>query len=337
MPAAGAPGVTPPRARTRAQSGPVTGFERFLLTVVAPSVLALALLEALVLTARGGYDWRGFGVSLFDYLLRIGVTLLVPFTLAKPLVDGVWAHRLTTIAVDGIAPALLLFLGLEFCYYWLHRAGHRMRWFWCNHAVHHSPNQLSLAASLRIGAFGKLTGNVVFLLPLVWLGFELRTVLGALTLNLLYQFWIHATWIPKLPGLEGWLNTPSAHRVHHAADLPYLDANYGGMLVVFDRLFGTYVPERDDLPCRYGWVHPITSANPLKVEFAQWAALLRDLLAARSLRAVAGHLLMPPGWRPDGPGQTTEELRARAAAVATGPISSIGPSTHARTSGALLP
>lgn len=292
----------------------MTGLERFLLFVVAPGVLLLSLLEAMVLSRRGGYDWRGFGVSLFDFVLRIVVTLFLPFTLARPLVDWVWAHRLGTIAVDGVGPALLLFVLLEFCYYWLHRAGHRVRWFWCNHAVHHSPNQLSLAASIRIGAFGKMTGNIVFLLPLLWVGFELRTVLAALTLNLLYQFWIHATWIPRIPLLEGWLNTPSAHRVHHAANVAYLDANYGGVLLVFDRLFGTYVPERDELPCRYGWVHPITSHNPLKVEFTQWALLLQDLLRARSLRAVLGHLFGPPGWRPDGPGDTTEALRARAAA-----------------------
>lgn len=134
----------------------------------------------------------------------------------------------------------------------------------------------------------------------------------AVTLNLLYQFWLHATWIPKLGALEGWLNTPSAHRVHHAANVEYLDANYGGVLLVFDRLFGTYIPERDDLPCRYGWVHPIVSANPLKVEFAQWGYLLRDLTRVRSLRALAGTLAGPPGWKPGGEGDTTEDLRRRA-------------------------
>ena len=101
--------------------------------------------------------------------------------------------------------------------------------------------------------------------------------------------------------------------MHHAANLEYLDANHGGVLLVFDRLFGTYRAERDDVPCRYGWVHPITSHNPLKVEFAQWIALGRDLMAARSLRALLGFVVKPPGWRPDGPGETTEELRARAA------------------------
>jgi len=285
--------------------------EKFLLFVAAPTVLVLSLIEGLVMSRRQDYDWRAFGVSIFDYVLRIAVSLFVPLTIAAPLIAWTIQHRLTHIAVDSVGSVLLLFIALEFFYYWLHRAGHRVRWFWGNHAVHHSPNQLNLAASLRIGALGKLTGNVVFLLPLVWIGFDLRLVLTALTLNLLYQFWIHATWIPKLGWLEYVLNTPSAHRVHHAANLEYLDANYGGVLIIFDRMFGTYTAERDDLPCRYGLVHPMTSYNPVYVELAQWIGLVRDLAKARSLRAVLGYLVMPPGWSPDGNGYTTEELRAR--------------------------
>ena len=292
----------------------MTPLEKFLLFVAAPAVVLCSLVEALVLSRRGAYDWRELGVSFFDFALRIAVLIAVPFSLGAPLVRWASEHRVATIRVDDWASVLALFLLLEFFYYWLHRAGHRVRWFWANHAVHHTPNQLNLAASLRIGAFGKLTGNVLFLLPLVWLGFDIRTVLAALTLNLLYQFWLHATWIPKLGWLEGVFNTPSAHRVHHAANLDYLDANYGGVLIVFDRLFGTYRPERDDLPCRYGLLHPMTSYNPLRVEFAQWIALARDLLKSRSPKAVFGHLLMPPGWAPDGPGETTEALRAQAAA-----------------------
>ena len=134
----------------------------------------------------------------------------------------------------------------------------------------------------------------------------------SVSLNLLYQFWIHATWIPKLGWLEYVLNTPSAHRVHHAANLEYLDANYGGVLIVFDRLFGTYRGERDDLPCRYGLVTPLLSHNPLRIEFHQWLALARDLTAARNMRAVFGALFMPPGWKAEGPGETTEDLRRRA-------------------------
>ena len=284
--------------------------ERFLLFVAAPTVLALAVIEALVLWRRQGYDWRAFGVSIFDFVGRIAVSLLLPLSIATPLVQWAWQHRVATVALDSWQMVAVLFIGQEFCCYGYHRSAHRVRWFWANHAVHHSPNELNLAAALRIGLFGRLTGTPLFFVPLVWLGFDYRTVAAVLTLNLLYQFWIHATWIPRLGWLEYVFNTPSAHRVHHASNPDYLDANYGGVLIVFDRLFGTYRPERDELPCHYGLVHPITSCNPLTVEFAQWASLARDLARARRLQAVLGHLFGPPGWSPDGRGFTTEDLRA---------------------------
>jgi len=285
--------------------------EKILLFVAAPTVLVLALLEAIVLSRRQRYDWRAFGVSALDLVLRISVNILLPLSIATPIVRLAYQHRLATINVNGALALLLLFIGQEFCYYCYHRAAHRVRWFWGNHAVHHSPNELNLSAALRIGIFGKLTGNSLFFIPLIWIGFDPRTVFTLLSLNLLYQFWIHATWIPKLGWLEGIVNTPSAHRVHHASNVDYLDANFGGVLLVFDRLFGTYVKERDDLPCRYGLVEPITSYNPLRIQFAQWAGLLRDLRGARSVRAVCGYLFMPPGWKPQGEGSTTAELRAR--------------------------
>lgn len=136
-------------------------------------------------------------------------------------------------------------------------------------------------------------------------------VAAAISINLLYQFWIHTTWIPRLGWLEYVINTPSAHRVHHASNVEYLDANFGGVLIVFDRLFGTYVAERNDLPCRYGLVTPTTSRNPLVVEFEHWRSLVRDVLTTRSLGTALGYLLRPPGWRPDGDGDSTEALRRR--------------------------
>jgi sterol desaturase/sphingolipid hydroxylase (fatty acid hydroxylase superfamily) len=294
----------------------MTPVDRFLLFVALPVVLLASLVEALVLWRRQGYDWKAAGVSLTDLVLRVATQLLLPLSIATPLIALAREHRLTDIALDGWAAFALLFIGQEFCYYGFHRAAHRVRWFWCNHAVHHSPNELNLSAAYRIGFLGRASGSPLFYVPLVWLGFPPRVVFAMLSLNLLYQFWIHATWIPRLGWLEGWVNTPSAHRVHHAANLDYLDANYGGVLLVFDRLFGTYKPERDDLPCRYGLVTPLVSHNPLKVEFHQWVLLARDLSRARSLRAVLGLLFKPPGWSPDGPGSTTEALRAAAARTA---------------------
>jgi sterol desaturase/sphingolipid hydroxylase (fatty acid hydroxylase superfamily) len=296
--------------------------DKLLLFVALPVVVLVSLVEALVISRRRAYDWRAMAVSLFDLVARVSVQIALPLSLVAPVFYLAYTYRLFNIPLDNATAFFTLFIGQEFCYYWFHRAAHRVRWFWCNHAVHHSPNELNLSAAYRIGMFGRLTGNGLFYTPLVWLGFPAKIVFAMLSLNLLYQFWIHATWIPKLGWLEGIINTPSAHRVHHAANLDYLDANYGGVLLVFDRLFGTYKPERDDLPCRYGLVTPLTTYNPLRIEFHQWAQLARDLASARSLRAVLGHLFMPPGWAPDGNGSTTEDLRRRAQAgadAATGP------------------
>jgi len=287
----------------------------FLLFYILPVVLLAAVIEGLVLGHRnpGSYDWRAAGVSLLDQVARRFVHLL-PLSIAAPVFAWAWEHRLLEIEMAHPLAIAGLFLGQEFCYYWYHRSAHRVRWFWATHSVHHSPNQLNLSAAVRLGLTGRLTGTTLFFTPLAWIGFDPKIVLATLSLNLLYQFWIHATWIPKLGWLEGILNTPSAHRVHHARNLEYLDANYGGVLLIFDRLFGTYVAERADLPCEYGLVKPVTSYNPLVIEFGPWVALFKDLAAARSLRGFVGTLVMPPGWRADGLGDTTQDLRARAPA-----------------------
>ena len=269
-----------------------------------PAVIALASLEGLVLTfvARRSYNWRSYAASVTDVLVREYVVYaFVAVSLAGPLIDLAWRHRLATVPLNGVVSFALLFLGQEFCYYWYHRAAHRVRWFWATHAVHHSPNEFNLGIAYRFGWTGKIAGNALFFVPMIWLGFAPKAVFAALALNLLYQFWLHAEWVPKLGWLEYVLNTPSHHRVHHASNADYIDANYGGVLIVFDRLFGTFVAERPDLPCRYGLVTPLISNNPIRIAFHEWLNLLDDLRGARSWREAIGYLFGPPGWRPDGP------------------------------------
>jgi hypothetical protein len=124
-------------------------------------------------------------------------------------------------------------------------------------------------------------------------------IVGAtLLFNLLYQFWLHTELVPKLGPLEWILNTPSHHRVHHASNGAYLDRNYGGVLIIFDRLFGTFVEERDDLPCCYGLVKPLKSYNPLTIALHEWIAMARDVWTARSWRDRLLHVVGPPGWSP---------------------------------------
>ncbi|MGF6757141.1 sterol desaturase family protein [Paraburkholderia sp. GAS42] len=278
-------------------------------------IVAVSLIEAWVLTRKNRntatpFDWYEVWISLADLVGRKLVALL-PLSLATPVFAFAWDHRLFTVTINSALMVLLLFIGQEFCYYWYHRASHRIRFFWATHAVHHSPNQLTLSSAYRLGLTGKLTGSAIFFTPLVWLGVRPEVVLATLMFNLLYQFWLHNTWTPKLGWLEYVFNTPSAHRVHHASNVDYLDANYGGVLIVFDRLFGTYVEERADEPCRYGLVTPTRSRNPLVVEFEHWVSLARDIASSGNVWTAISYVILPPGWRPDGSGESTENLRRK--------------------------
>jgi sterol desaturase/sphingolipid hydroxylase (fatty acid hydroxylase superfamily) len=270
---------------------------RLIFIYSVPVVIFLATLEALVLwfRERGEYDWRAYSASLADLLVRqYFIYTLLPVGLADPVIAWAWTHRIVTVPLNAVAAFVALFLGQEFCYYWFHRCNHRVRWLWATHAVHHSSNQLNLSAAYRFGWTGRLSGAPIFFVPMVWLGFPAPVVFATLNLNLLYQFWLHVDWVPKLGVLELLFNTPSHHRVHHAANTEYLDANYGGVLIKFDRLFGTLRIERDELPCRYGLVEPLRSNNPMRIAFHQWIALARDLSAARTWRGVWWALFAPP-------------------------------------------
>ncbi|CAG2159607.1 sterol desaturase family protein [Cupriavidus numazuensis] len=280
-------------------------------------VLAASMVEAFFLARKARqqgktYPWHEMGLSLADMVGRKLMALL-PLSLATPIFAFAWDHRINTIQIHSVLMVLLLFIGQEFCYYWYHRASHRIRFFWATHAVHHSPNELTLGTAYRLGLTGKLTGTAMFFAPLVWLGVRPEAVLAALSLNLLYQFWLHTTWIPKLGWFEYVFNTPSAHRVHHASNVDYLDANYGGVLIIFDRLFGTYVEEREDEPCRFGLVHPTTTHNPIVNQFEHWVSLGKDMMKSGNVLNAIGYLVMPPGWSHDGNGETTETLRRQAA------------------------
>ncbi|MGT2431239.1 sterol desaturase family protein [Cupriavidus basilensis] len=280
---------------------------------VTSFIVAVSLVEAYVLARKArkegkAYPWHEVWMSLADLAGR-KLFALLPLSLATPILSFAWEHRIFTVEINSALMVLLLFIGQEFCYYWYHRASHRIRFFWATHAVHHSPNELTLGTAYRLGWTGKLTGTALFFAPLVWLGVRPEVVLAALSFNLLYQFWLHATWIPKLGWFEYVFNTPSAHRVHHASNIGYLDANFGGVLIIFDRLFGTYVEERADEPCVYGLTTPTTTHNPIVNQFEHWLSLARDIASARNLWDAISYLALPPGWSPDGKGDTTENLR----------------------------
>ncbi len=147
-------------------------------------------------------------------------------------------------------------------------------------------------------------------IALALLGFPPAMILLQQTFNLFYQFWIHTQSVRRLPAwFESIFNTPSHHRVHHGSNPRYLDRNYAGVLIIWDKPFGTFVPECDDEPVQYGIVKNIDTFNPVRIAFHEWAAMLRELIAAHSWREAAGVRLGPPGWRPDGQGLTSERIR----------------------------
>jgi len=255
-------------------------------------IVLAATLEALFLRGHDGqYDWRAYFASLGDLFLR-GAAGLLPLGLATGALSSVWTHRFYTMPLQQLWPWAVLFFGQEFCYYWMHRADHRVRWLWATHSVHHSPNTLNLSAAYRLGWTGRLSMAPLFFAPLVLFGFPPLVVGATLAANLFYQFWLHTIWIPRLGPLEWVLNTPAHHRIHHASNPEYLDKNFGGVLILFDRLFGTFAAERPHVTIRYGLVEPLRSYNPLLIGLHEWRAIGRDVIAARSvgdvLRALAG-------------------------------------------------
>ncbi len=206
----------------------------------------------------------------------------------------------------------LCFLAEDLAYYWFHRTAHLRRWFWASHVVHHSSEHYNLTTALRQTWTGNLSLSFAFWLPLMAVGFPPAMVAMFSAYSLAYQFWIHTETIGRLGPLEWVLNTPSHHRVHHAVNPRYLDANFGGVLIVWDRLFGSFVAETAADKPRYGIVHPLGSHNPLIIAFHEWIAIGRDVAAARSWRDRALYVFGPPGWSPDGSRLTSKAIKSAA-------------------------
>ena len=219
-------------------------------------------------------------VAAFIIALYGGAAVLAPWTIAT-----------TPLSV------LLTLLAVDFLYYWDHRCAHENRTYWAlAHSVHHSSPHFDQTTALRVSFVDGFI-SPWFYLPLVLIGVDPLLVLGAFGVIIAYQQWLHTELVDKLPQLDGWLNTPSNHRVHHAMQPQYLDKNYGAILMVWDRMFGTYAPEVE--PVQYGLTEQIESVNPIKVHAAEAVKLLRDLWRSRSLDEALGYLWHKPGWRPE--------------------------------------
>ena len=270
-----------------------------IMVLATPVFLALIALEFAVGVARGRNTYRladalssiGLGimsqvVGVFTRLFTVGLYTLAyeHVSLWQPSASSLWVW-------------LFALVGYDFCYYWLHRAGHRVAALWAAHVVHHQSEDYNLSTALRQPSSGFLFGWI-FYLPLAVLGVP-PLVFGVVALiDLLYQYWVHTQQIGKLGGFDRWFCAPSNHRVHHAMNDRYLDKNYGGILIVWDRLFGTYVGEDEREPCVYGTRVPLHSWNPLWSNLQVYRDLALDSWHTASWADKLRVWLKPPGWRP---------------------------------------
>ncbi len=283
-----------------------------LVNLAIPAFLLLLLVEAVV-SAIGQRDL--FEAKDTFASLAMGVGNVLTNLFAKAMVLGVfWViYRHTGFLKAVLTPDKgwvwgLLFFAEDFSYYWFHRVSHGSRFFWASHVVHHSSQKYNLGTALRQTWTGNLTGSFVFWLWLPLLGFHPVMVLTMQAISLIYQFWIHTETIGKLPRPIEWVfNTPSHHRVHHGSDVKYLDMNHAGVLIIWDRLFGTFQPEEEHPT--YGLTTNINTYNPFRIAFHEWHDLWRDVRRPLPWKARLGYLFGPPGWSHDGSRKTTRQLR----------------------------
>ena len=274
--------------------------------LAAPGYLALLVLEALLVRhlGKGAYEGRDTAASLTMGVGNVLVTLAMKGATLGAFVFA-YRYRLFEIGTGPLAWALL-FVAEDLVYYVWHRASHEVRILWAAHENHHSSQHFNLSTALRQSWTTPFT-TLPFWILLPLAGFAPWMVLVMSSVSLIYQFWIHTELIDRMGPFEWIFNTPSHHRVHHGANVEYLDRNHGGILIVWDRLFGTFEPER--APVRYGLTKNIHTFDPLRIAFHEWAAMLRSALRARSAGEAASYLLRPPGWSPDGSTRTAGELR----------------------------
>ncbi|WP_435418972.1 sterol desaturase family protein [Parerythrobacter aurantius] len=276
-----------------------------------PGFVALVLIEML-------WAWKKRPDAYEPKDTLVSLAFGLGSTVAGALLGGLalWVFiaayeiRLFDIGWEWWAWALCFVLD-DLAYYWVHRAGHRIRWFWASHVNHHSSQHYNLSTALRQSWTGAFTLGFLFTLPLVLLGFPIAMILICKGFNLIYQFWIHTEAIRRMPRwFEAVMNTPSHHRVHHATNPRYLDRNYAGVFIVWDKLFGTFQPEVDDEKIRYGIVKQLGSFNLLWAVFHEWIGIAQDLWRA-PWGSKLGYLLREPGWTHDGSRDTSDTIRAR--------------------------
>lgn len=274
-----------------------------------PGFIILITAEVIftVKTQRELYNIKDASTSI---ALGLGNLFVGIFTKTIMVLVYTWLYkyRLFTIPFNAWWAWALCLLADDLSYYWFHRISHNVRFFWASHVVHHTSEYYNLAAALRQTWTGNLTGAFLFWSWMPLAGFEPGMILLMQSVSLLYQFWIHTETVQKMPRwFEFIFNTPSHHRVHHGSNLLYLDKNHAGILIIWDRMFGTFQPE--EFRPTYGLTKNVDTFNPVKVAFHEWMNIGKDLKRSRTFKDYLNYIFNAPGWSHDGATKTTRQLR----------------------------
>jgi len=235
-------------------------------------------------------QWYVLKDSVVNTILAImhqvseGIALL----LLMPFFYLLFEYRVFDIPLN-VYTLLSAFILQDFLYYWFHRASHNIHWLWAAHVVHHSSTQMNFSTAFRQSLMYPIAGMWIFWLPMILLGFDPNTVFVVVALNLAYQFFVHTQMTHKL----GWFgrcfvrlfNTPSYHRVHHSTNVPYIDKNFAGVLIIWDKCFGTFAQEHAEQPCQFGIKGQIHSDNPIYITFHQWQYMAHECIKAKGIKA----------------------------------------------------
>jgi sterol desaturase/sphingolipid hydroxylase (fatty acid hydroxylase superfamily) len=281
--------------------------------LAVPLFLGGMLLEIVVGRLRGGvrYETKDTLASLIMGGGSVVEGMLLGFV-SYGLLSWLWEHVAPFKLGFSVAVGVVAFVVDDLRYYWVHRVSHESRWLWAAHVVHHSSQHYNLSTALRQTWTSRLAGWFVFATPLVLLGFHPALLGFCAGINMVYQFWIHTEAIDNMPRwFEAVFNTPSHHRVHHATNPRYLDANYAGTFIVWDKMFGSFVPEEASEPPRYGIVKNLGTFNPLRISFHEWIGIARDVTQRGiTLKQRALYAFARPGYSHEGTRKTSLMLKA---------------------------
>jgi len=274
-----------------------------------PFFIVTLIIEAIITTKKNmdSYTLKDASASISMGLGNVFLGIFAKTLVLAALTYVYINFRFFTIPFTWWA-WLFIFFAEDFAYYWFHRISHENRFFWASHIIHHSSRKYNLSTALRQTWSGSFI-SFIFWLPLSLLGFHPVMILAQMSISLIYQYWIHTELIGKMPKwFENIFNTPSHHRVHHATNPQYLDRNHAGILIIWDKIFGTFEPETEK-PI-YGLVKNIDTYNPLKIAFQEWINLFKDVSSVNiSLSDRFLYFLKPPGWKPEGKGILSSDLR----------------------------